>query len=113
MGKPKRTGRGQRVRSRLRGIERLEDRLVLAAPTLLAGVMIQNGGSPLYVDSPGFSAPTAVDWNGDGKKDLVVGQFNGGYVWVHLNQGTDANPVCNGGNELLLSNGALLSVPAS
>ena len=38
------------------------------------------------------SFPAVVDWNGDGKKDLIVGQFVGGKVRVYLNQGTDAQP---------------------
>ena len=36
------------------------------------------------------------DWNNDGAKDLLVGEFTGGYVNLFLNQGTDLNPVFNG-----------------
>jgi hypothetical protein len=66
-----------------------------ALPALDAGVFIKNGSSDLQVSY--YSAPTVVDWNNDGKKDLVVGQFYYGNVVVFLNVGTDANPVFNGG----------------
>jgi len=36
-----------------------------------------------------------VDWNNDGKKDLLTGEYNG-TVRVYLNTGTDANPAFNG-----------------
>ena len=74
-----------------------------ALPVLEPGVYIQNGSSPLQADI--YTAPTAVDWNNDGKKDLVVGQFTSGYVWAFLNTGADANPVFNGGS-LILSSGS-------
>jgi hypothetical protein len=91
----------RRDRFAFRGPERLEQRCVLSAPPLLAGIQVQNGAAALNVDSPGYSAPTMADWDGDGKKDLIVGQFTGGNVWLYLNKGTDASPVFNGGTKVL------------
>lgn len=39
------------------------------------------------------SDPDIVDWNEDGKKDLIVGQETSGYIRLYLNQGTNSNPV--------------------
>jgi len=65
-------------------------------PGLEAGVRIDNqNGSPLITNY--MSAPTVLDWNNDGKKDLVVGQFTQGYIWLFLNQGTDSAPAFSGG----------------
>ncbi len=72
------------------------------APDLKAGVKIEDGTGLLEVQY--CSAPTAVDWNNDGAKDLVVGQFTQGYIWLYLNQGTNLNPVFNGGS-MIESNG--------
>lgn len=66
-----------------------------AAPPLDVGVRVQSGSSPLSVAT--MSAPTVVDWNSHGKKDLVVGQFTYGKIKVFLNQNTDADPVFSGG----------------
>ena len=46
------------------------------------------------------STPTVADWNNDGAKDLIVGQFTSGYIWLFLNQGTNLNPVFNGGSKI-------------
>jgi len=43
------------------------------------------------LDVGGYSAPTVVDWDGDGKKDLVVGDFNG-RLNVFINIGADESP---------------------
>lgn len=72
------------------------------APDLEEGVFIQDGGGDLLVDW--CSVPCVVDWNNDGAKDLLVGQFVNGWIWLFLNQGTDLNPVFNGGT-LVESNG--------
>ncbi|MHC4945049.1 MAG: hypothetical protein ACYTG7_18695 [Planctomycetota bacterium] len=79
--------------------------LLLSAGTLWAdtpqvepGVKIKDGTNDLKVDL--MSAPTCVDWNNDGAKDLVVGQEIYGNIWLFLNQGTDLNPVFNGGSRL-------------
>jgi len=71
-------------------------------PLLEAGVYVYDGSKPLEVDR--HSSPCVVDWNNDGRKDLVIGQFGYGYIWLFLNQGTDLNPVFNGGT-LIESNG--------
>ncbi len=62
-------------------------------PELKTGVYIQEGSVPLEVDR--HSSPEVVDWNNDGKKDLIVGQCGYGYIRLYLNQGTDLNPVFN------------------
>ena len=38
-----------------------------------------------------FSSPAMVDWNGDGRKDLVVGEKEGG-IYLFLNTGTNNMP---------------------
>lgn len=46
-------------------------------------------------------SPEIVDLNGDGKKDLIVGD-NDGYVHYHENIGTDASPSFASGGDVLL-----------
>jgi hypothetical protein len=76
-------------------------------PGIEKGVHIMNGGNYLEVELN--AVPTAVDWNNDGAKDLVIGQLIEGYIWLFLNKGTDFNPVFNGG-DLIHSNGEPISV---
>jgi len=66
-----------------------------AVPGFEAAQFIQDGGSVLDV---GYgSAPTVVDWDNDGRKDLVIGtQYNGGKVRLYLNTGTDEAPLFDG-----------------
>jgi len=64
---------------------------------ILDGVYIQDGSADLDTDA--YSAPVVYDWNGDGKKDLLVGQKNNGsngYVSFFENIGTDSSPSFNG-----------------
>jgi len=63
-----------------------------AEPELQPGVQIQAAGQPIDW-KVGHLVPCAADWNGDGKKDLLVGRFSGGEVRLYINQGTDAAPV--------------------
>ena len=73
-------------------------------PVLQAARQIMNGDKPLTVGS----APEVVDWNNDGKKDLLVGVFIGN-VHLFLNQGTDAQPIFKG-SERLKAAGEIISV---
>lgn len=76
-------------------------------PALEPDVKIKDGAVDLKVNL--YSSPTWADWNNDGAKDLVVGQIMYGYVWLYLNQGTNLNPVFNGGTQLQ-SGGAPITV---
>ena len=46
------------------------------------------------------SNPFVVDWNNDGAKDLLVGQFTQGNILLYLNVGTDLNPVFDVGEKV-------------
>lgn len=48
-------------------------------------------GIPIDVDI-GHAAPCWVDFDGDGLKDLLVGQFGGGRLRVYQNIGTPGAP---------------------
>jgi len=50
-------------------------------------VRLEGGGSPVKVESPGYAAPCWADIDGDGKKDLLVGQFNEGKIRIFKNLG--------------------------
>ncbi len=62
-----------------------------ADPVLAAGKKLQVGGSDFKPDG-GRAKPWVVDWNNDGKKDLIVG-VESGEVLLLLNTGTDKAPV--------------------
>ena len=62
-----------------------------AAPQMEMGAFLNNGANFLSVSY--MSAPAVLDWNNDGRKDLLVGDSDG-YIWLYLNQGTDAVFYC-------------------
>ena len=59
---------------------------------LSKGVMLEAGGEPIDIEI-GHLVPRVCDWNNDGKKDLIVGQFRNGSISLYLNEGTDTAPV--------------------
>ena len=61
--------------------------LSAGAVEFAAPVRMQAGGEPVRVERPGYAAPCWADIDGDGKKDLLVGQFNGGKIRVFKNRG--------------------------
>ncbi len=50
-------------------------------------VRLKADGAAVRVESPGYAAPCWADVDGDGKKDLLVGQFKGGKIRVFKNRG--------------------------
>lgn len=79
-------------------------------PDLESRGKIQSGAQPLKVDR--YSVPFVADWNDDGAKDLIVGQYMWGYVWIYLNQGTNLNPEFGRGQKIT-SSGEPISMPFS
>jgi translation initiation factor RLI1 len=55
------------------------------------GVKLKANGKTIDINI-GHLVPCVTDWNNDGKKDLIVGQFSGGKIRLYLNYGTDSNP---------------------
>ena len=58
-------------------------------PQLTAKGFIKANNTDLYVGNR--ASPVVVDWNNDGKKDLVVGDDNG-YIRLYLNSGANNDP---------------------
>ena len=50
-------------------------------------VRLRGGEEIIKVDAPGYAAPCLADMDGDGKKDLIVGQFNKGKMRVFRGDG--------------------------
>jgi hypothetical protein len=71
-------------------------------------VLLDAGGTPIDV---GFSScPFPVDWNGDGRRDLLVGAAKGCVVWYE-NRGSDARPEFRFAG-FLESDGQMILTPA-
>ena len=62
--------------------------LFLASPLLMAAMefgeprVVEAGGEPIRVESPGYAAPCLADVDGDGQPELLVGQFAAGKIRV-------------------------------
>ena len=72
-----------------------------------AATLLYNGGR---LDVGSYAAPLAVDWNGDGNKDLICGQFDDGRIRFYPNVGTNSAPLFNE-YFYLLDGAGYLSVP--
>lgn len=77
---------------------------VPGAPQLEQPFLVMAGDGPVVTEKHGLAAPALWDWDGDGKRDLLVGEFetnsgedfpmgaDGSTMRVYRNVGTDANP---------------------
>jgi hypothetical protein len=74
------------------------------------GQKLEAGGKVIDIEV-GHLVPCVVDWNNDGKKDLLVGQFSGGKIRLYLNGGTDDAPRFNA-YSFLEAGGKEISLPA-
>jgi hypothetical protein len=61
------------------------------AQELLPPVRLEAAGKPIDT-AIGHAAPFVGDFDGDGVKDLLVGQFGDGILWIYRNEGTNAQP---------------------
>jgi hypothetical protein len=52
-----------------------------------APILLKAGDKAIRVEAPGYAAPCWADINNDGKKHLLVGQFNKGKIQVFEHQG--------------------------
>lgn len=77
-------------------------------PTFETGINLYDGTTPIDVGL--YSAPIAYDWNGDFKKDLIVGQFDQGRIRYYENLGEDSNPAFSGFT-FLQANSVTINLP--
>ena len=82
-----------------------------ATPDYQTPFQIYASGSPIEL-SLGHANPLVTDWNGDGLKDLIVGQYTGGKIRYYQNDGTNDSPVFGSfaymqadGNDISLTSG--------
>lgn len=71
------------------------------APKLTKPVLIMAETGPVMAEGMGWAAPALWDWDGDGKKDLLIGEFGSGieighllgsFIRVYKNIGTETFP---------------------
>ena len=48
------------------------------APMFAEPVRLMSAGAPISTEEPGYASPAWYDVNGDGRSDLIVGQFKDG-----------------------------------
>jgi hypothetical protein len=61
------------------------------AQELLPPVRLEVAGKPIDT-AVGHAAPFVGDFDGDGVRDLLVGQFGEGILWIYKNVGTNDRP---------------------
>ena len=80
------------------------DPAIPGTPKLGQPFLVMGASGPILTAKHGLAAPALWDWNGDGKRDLLVGEFetnsgdlfpmgaDGSSIRVYLNVGTDREP---------------------
>ena len=94
------------------------------APKLGEPFLVMAGNQPVLTEKHGLAAPALWDWDGDGRRDLLVGEFetnsgedfpmgaDGSTIRVYLNVGTDSEPRFTGEFEWARdTEGTIMEVP--
>jgi hypothetical protein len=71
--------------------------------------LITSEGKPIQVESPGYAVPCLADLDGDGVRDLLVGQFKSGKI--SLFKGKEAGSLDFGPHAWLQAGGADVQIP--
>ena len=82
-----------------------------SGPAFTVGKRLQAGGIDIELEGGiqgGYSSPFVVDWDNEGKKDLLVGDAEG-HINLFLNSGTDSDPTLTAGVKIH-ANGAEIQV---
>jgi hypothetical protein len=64
---------------------------VALSAELAVPVRLEAAGKPIDTEI-GHAAPFVYDFDGDGFKDLLVGQFGEGLLRIYRNEGTNSEP---------------------
>ena len=83
--------------------------LVAAPPSYNDFVYIECAGTAITV-SGGHADPCVMDWDYDGVKDLLLGEFTNGRIRFYKNVGANNNPVFNTWS-YLQADGATIQLP--
>jgi hypothetical protein len=80
-----------------------------ASPVFTNYTNLQAGGVDIVhlSYSCGAPAPFVYDYDGDGRRDLLVGEGNSGYVYFYRNTNTDAAPILAPGVQLMVGSNPL------
>lgn len=83
-------------------------------PTFDGGQLLQVGDDEEEVDISVYyrAAPTTVDWNNDGNKDLVVGSVDG-LIYLFINEDSDTSPLFLHTQYAMMDDETLLAVPST
>lgn len=73
--------------------------LTAETPNFAPGRYLLSNGMPAMGDNI-FSDPCVADFNNDGRKDLLLGVYYYGHIYLFLNEGTDDDPIFGAGTIL-------------